>query len=35
MTKIDYKKEWKHLFKPSSKEFEMVDVPEMNFIMVD
>ncbi len=35
MTKIDYKKEWKHLFKPSSKEFEIVDVPVMNFIMVD
>lgn len=35
MTKIDYKKEWKHLFKPSSKDFEIVDVPEMNFIMVD
>ncbi len=35
MTKIDFKSEWKHLFKPSSKEFEMVDVPGMNFIMVD
>jgi len=35
MTKIDYKKEWKHLFKPSSKEFETVEVPVMNFIMVD
>jgi len=35
MTKIDFKGEWKHLFKPSSKEFEMVEVPGMNFILVD
>ena len=35
MTKINFKKEWKHLYKPSSKEFEIVDVPPMNFLMID
>ncbi len=35
MTKIDFKKEWKHLYRPSSKEFEIVGVPPMNFIMID
>ena len=35
MTKTDFKKEWKHLYKPSSKEFEIVDVPPMNFLMID
>lgn len=35
MSKIDYKKELKHLYKPSSKMVEMVEVPRMNFIMID
>lgn len=35
MKKIDYKKELKHLYKPSPKKPEIVDVPEMNFLMVD
>jgi hypothetical protein len=35
MKKIDFKKELKHLYKPSSKEVEEVDVPEMNFLMID
>ncbi len=35
MTKIDYKKELKHLYNPSKKEVVMVDVPEMNYLMVD
>ena len=35
MTKIDFKKEWKHLYRPSSKEFEIVDVPPMNFLMIN
>jgi hypothetical protein len=35
MTKIDFKKEWKHLYQPSSKEFEIVEVPPMNFLMID
>lgn len=35
MKKIDYKKELKHLYKPSPKRVEFVDVPEMNFLMID
>ncbi len=35
MTKIDYKKELKHLYNPSAKEVMIVDVPEMNFLMID
>jgi hypothetical protein len=35
MTKIDFKKEWKYLYQPSGKEFQLVDVPLMQFLMVD
>ena len=35
MEKIDYKKELKHLYKPSAKKVEIVDVPKMNFLMID
>lgn len=35
MTKIDFKKELKHLYRPSSKEFVVVDVPPMDFLMAD
>jgi hypothetical protein len=35
MSKIDFKKEWKHLYKPSAKEFVLVDVPPMQYLMVD
>jgi hypothetical protein len=35
MAKIDYKKELKHLYQPSVKEVEVVDVPQMNFLMID
>ena len=35
MKKIDFKKNLKHLYKPSPKEVMMVNVPEMNFIMID
>ena len=35
MGKIDYKKELKHLYRPSTKKIEIVDVPQMNFLMVD
>ena len=35
MSKIDFKKELKHLYQPPSKKFEVVDVPPMNFLMVD
>ena len=35
MSKIDYKKVLKHLYNPSKKEVVIVDVPEMNFLMID
>jgi len=35
MEKIDFKKTLKHLYQPSAKEIACVDVPEMNFLMVD
>ncbi|XES76275.1 MAG: GyrI-like domain-containing protein [Candidatus Bathyarchaeia archaeon] len=35
MDKIDYKKEFKSLYSPPSKEVAAVDVPAFNFIMVD
>lgn len=35
MDKIDYKKELKHLYKPSPKKVEFRDIPEMNFLMID
>lgn len=35
MTKVDYKKELKHLYMPSAKEVTQVTVPTMNFLMID
>src|SRR5262245_20438650 len=35
MKKIDLKKELKHLYQPSAKEAAQVDVPTMNYLMVD
>jgi hypothetical protein len=35
MEKIDYKKQFKHLYGPSTKKVEAVEVPQMNFLMVD
>jgi len=35
MEKIDYKKELKHLYRPSAKKVKAVDVPKMNFFMID
>ena len=35
MPKIDFKKELKYLYRPSAKKFEVVDVPPMNFLMID
>jgi hypothetical protein len=35
MNKIDFKKEWKHLYQPSKVEFQVVEVPELQFLMVD
>jgi len=34
MEKIDLKKQLKHLYNPP-KEFVFIDVPEMNFLMID
>jgi len=35
MIKLDFRKEYKHLYLPSKKEFTVVDVPRMEFIMID
>jgi len=35
MEKIDFKKRFKHLYSPSAKEAVIVDVPKMNFLMID
>ena len=35
MDKVDLKKELKHLFNPSAKEVAIVEVPRMNFLMID
>lgn len=35
MEKIDFKKVLKALYKPSAKKVELVEVPEMNFLMID
>lgn len=35
MKKIDFKKELKHLYQPSAKEVVLVEVPAMNFLMID
>lgn len=35
MAKIDLKKELQHLYKPSAKAVSVVDVPSMNFLMID
>ena len=35
MSKIDYKKELKYLYKPSTKKVEIVEVPQMNFLMIN
>lgn len=35
MEKIDYLKQLKHLYAPSAKKVEIVDVPEMSFLMID
>ncbi len=33
--KIDYKKEFRHLYQPSAKEVVVVTVPSLNYLMVD
>lgn len=35
METIDFKKQLKHLYQPTTKEVVVVDVPELNFLMVD
>lgn len=35
MGRIDLKKQWKHLYSPSSQQVSVVDVPPLNFLMVD
>jgi len=35
MEKIDFKKKYKQLYKPSAKEFSIVEVPKMKFVMID
>lgn len=35
MSKINFKREFKHLYAPGSKDFEVVDVPRFNFLMID
>ena len=35
MSKVDFKKQLKHLYAPSAKEFSLVEVPAMNFLMID
>lgn len=34
-TNIDYKKEWKELYKPSAKAPKIVNVPAANYLMID
>ncbi|MES9828364.1 MAG: GyrI-like domain-containing protein [Candidatus Thiodiazotropha sp.] len=35
MDKIDLKKELKHLYKPSAKKVDVVEVPQLNYLMID
>jgi hypothetical protein len=35
MAKIDFKKEMRELYQPSAKDFELIEVPEMQFLMID
>jgi hypothetical protein len=35
MSKLDLKKQWKHLYEPTAKQFTVVDVPQFAFLMVD
>jgi hypothetical protein len=35
MKKLDLKKELKHLYAPSAKEVQVVEVPELSFVMID
>jgi hypothetical protein len=35
MKKVDLKKELRHLYSPSAKESQTLEVPEMTFLMID
>lgn len=35
MKKIDLKKDYRHLYRPSGKTFSIVEVPSLNFFMID
>jgi hypothetical protein len=35
MEKIDFRKELKELYAPSGRDFSVVDVPRMSFLMAD
>lgn len=35
MSKIDLRKQYKHLYQPSAKKFSVVDVPPLNFLAID
>ncbi len=35
MEKIDFKKEWKHLYSPPKTAFQVVDVPPLQYLMID
>jgi hypothetical protein len=35
MVELDLRKQWKHLYAPSAKKVELVDVPEFKFVMID
>jgi len=35
MKRLDLRKAWKHLYQPSAKKVEIVEVPELLFLMVD
>jgi hypothetical protein len=35
MTTLELRKQWKHLYAPSAKKVELVDVPEFKFVMID
>jgi hypothetical protein len=35
MIQLDLRKQWKHLYTPSAKKVELVNVPELKFLMLD
>ena len=35
MTKIDFKKEWNYLYQPHQRDFQIVEVPDLQFLMLD